>query len=420
VTLISYLKNNNIRKKIHHVDSLLFTRDSGTEGETKAINYITNQMINENIKFEVESFKWSKTISFLMKLLFIFVISSAILYETIIFLKLAWLGIILNSLVIFLFYLILKNLSDLKFIILLGKRRKSRNVTVKIPAINTIKNKRLIIFSAHYDSVSEKYPYKLKRNFYMVVSAFIFPYIISTLILLIWALLINHSFLIADDLYMMYMERSIFLSEILLILYIISIIILIFNREPSRSFGSIDNASGVSVLIELTKLLNKNPLEKTDVLFLWCGAEEHGLWGSKQFCAKYFKELNQEYDLDRSYNINVDMVGTYIGLVDRTGIFKKNKMNDKIVNILEATAKSLNITLKKYDSTIEPRSDHMSFRSFAKKVKKNLQVCTFMSNKDMTYIHTSRDTPNKCSYENLNGCLDICYNAIRSIDSKVE
>ncbi len=377
-------------------------------------------MENENIKFELESFKWSKTISLLMKLIFVFVISSAFLYKRIILLKMAWIGIILNTLVIFLFYLIYKNLSDMKFIILLGKRRKSKNVIVKLPALNTIKNKRLIIFSAHYDSVSERYPYKLKRNFYIVITSFFIPYLISTLILLTWTFLINLSFLIADDLYLMYIERSIFLSDLLFVFYIILIIILIFNREPSKSFGSIDNASGISILIELTKLLNKNPLEKTDILILWFGAEEQGLWGSRQFCAKHFKELNQEYDLNSSYAINIDMVGTYIGLVDRTGILKKNKMNNKIVNILEATAKNLNIKLIKYDSTIEPRSDHMSFRSFAKKAKKNLQVCTFMSNKDMTYIHTSRDTPNKCSYENLNGCLEICYNAIRGIDSKVE
>jgi len=103
-------------------------------------------------------------------------------------------------------------------------------------------------------------------------------------------------------------------------------------------------------------------------------------------------------------------------VVNKTGLIKKRKENEKLINILEASAKRLNIPLDKYDLSVEPRSDHNSFRSFAKKAGKKMQVCCFLSNKDTKFIHTSRDTPNKCSSKNLNGCVDICYNAIKSID----
>ncbi|MFX1594982.1 MAG: hypothetical protein ACFFBK_02855, partial [Promethearchaeota archaeon] len=115
-------------------------------------------------------------------------------------------------------------------------------------------------------------------------------------------------------------------------------------------------------------------------------------------------------------NINIDMVGTNIGLINKTGLFKKKKENIQLINILETSAKKLNIHIDKYNLTIEPRSDQNSFRSFAKKAKKNMQVCCFLSNKDTKFIHTSRDTPNKCSSKNLNGCVAICYNAVKSLD----
>ena len=223
-----------------------------------------------------------------------------------------------------------------------------------------------------------------------------------------------------NDFYYTLIDRIIDFSYVSFGFLMISIIILLLNRDLSKSLGSIDNASGVSILIELAILLNKNPLEKIDILFLWCGAEEWGLWGSKQFCIKHFNDLNQEYNLDESYNINIDMVGTDIGLINKTGILKKNNFNKNIVNVLEATANNLKIPLRKFDLTIEPRSDHWSFRSFAKKAQKTMEVCCFLSNKDTKFIHSSRDTPNKCIPNNLKGCLDICYNAIKSINLRIE
>ncbi|KKM17536.1 hypothetical protein LCGC14_1674770, partial [marine sediment metagenome] len=223
-----------------------------------------------------------------------------------------------------------------------------------------------------------------------------------------------------NDLYATLLHKSIDFSYVCFIFLMISLIIILFSRERSESLGSIDNASGVSILIELAKILNKNPLKQMDVIFLWCGAEEWGLWGSKQFCARHFNELNEEYDLDKSYNINIDMVGTYIGLVNKTGIIKKKKKNEKLINILETSAKRLKIPLNKYNLAIEPRSDHISFRLFAQKKKKKMETCCIISNRDTKYIHTSRDTPNKCSSKNLNGCLDIIYNAIKTIDLREE
>ncbi|MFW9879515.1 MAG: M28 family metallopeptidase, partial [Candidatus Thorarchaeota archaeon] len=183
--------------------------------------------------------------------------------------------------------------------------------------------------------------------------------------------------------------------------------------------GSIDNASGVAISIELAKLLKKNPLEKMDVIVLWTGAEEWGLKGSKYFCKKYFKNFRQKYDLNNSFNINIDMVGTYIGLLDKTGLIIRRKINKDLNNKLEVIGTQLNIPIVKYNKIIKPKSDYKIIKKYAKRMRRKVQVSCFHSSKDSKYIHSARDTPDNCSIENLNGCLKICYHTLKSIDSSL-
>jgi len=408
------------REIINHIHSLMFEREAGTEGENKSINYIQKVLTQENIKNKIDIFKWSKTITILLRLISIFLIGSSGLFEALVFFNFSWIVIFIDLILIVIIIVVLKDIFDMTNVLLIGRRKKSKNLIAKIPAKEKNPKRPLIIFSAHYDSKSENYSYNLKKYFFLVEGTIIFPFIGSTLILSVWGVLTNFSDLSFNDFYYSIIAKIIDFSYVSFGLLIISIIVLILNKDSSKSLGSIDNASGVSILIELAMLLNKNPLEQIDVLFLWCGAEEWGLWGSKQFCMKHFNDLNQEYNLDKSYNINIDMVGTDIGLINKTSILKKNNYNKNIVNVLEATANSLKIPLKKFDVTIEPRSDHISFRSFAKKAQKTMEVCCFLSNKDTQFIHSSRDTPNKLIPHKLKGCVDICYNAIKSIDLRMK
>lgn len=154
-----------------------------------------------------------------------------------------------------------------------------------------------------------------------------------------------------------------------------------------------------------------------DVLFIWPGAEEWGLIGSDRFLKRHRHELEQVYDLNNSYCINIDMVGTYIGLFNKKGFFHKKKLNKRLNDDLENSAYKLGIPIVKYNSFRIPKSDHRSFIKLAKKTKTSLEVAYIHSSKDAKYIHSPRDTPDKCSPKNLNGCLDICHDTIRTIDS---
>jgi len=401
-----------------HVKSLEFKRLACTKGETKAINYIQKALNKGNVRSELESFTWTRSTTILMKLAFLFVLSYVIIYQILlIFTYFTWIILLLDLLLVLIIYFGVKFLLDMTRIIYLGERKESKNVVSKIPAKDPKPRRPIIIFSAHYDSISVKYSHKMQLLLYISGGLLVLGYLLATLILSIWSLLSLLSIVLINEIFLLIRNIAFIFG-----VFIMGILVLILlNKRTNESTGSIDNATGVAILIELAKLLNKNPLENMDVFFLWCGAEEWGLFGSRNYCQKHFDdELNVYYDLDKSYNINIDMVGTYIGLVGKTGLIKKKEMNENLNDVLESVAKQQDIPLKNAFIPIGAGSDHMSFRSFAKKAEKKLQVCCFLSIKDGKYIHSAKDIAENCSAKILNGCIDICYNAIKSFDLRVE
>ena len=242
-------------------------------------------------------------------------------------------------------------------------------------------------------------------------------YLLVNLVLSIWSIIALFTSVQIGIIYLFIRNLSFVIGIVLLI----EILIIFFNKKTNQSVGSIDNASGMAILIELAKLVKKNPLEKTDVIFLWCGAEEMGIWGSRQYCFKHFEVLDHDYDLNKSYNINIDMIGSYVGIVDEIGLIKKKKLNKNLNDVLAASANQLNVPFKRASLAFGTGSDHLALRSFAKKAeKKGFQVCCFLSKDDSKYVHSKKDVPERCSATNLNACIQICYNAIKSLDLRVE
>lgn len=73
------------------------------------------------------------------------------------------------------------------------------------------------------------------------------------------------------------------------------------------SKGAYDNATGSATILALYEyFLNRKP--KYSLCFLWCGAEERGLLGSKAYTSEHKEELDNAI-----LNINVDMTGVTLG-----------------------------------------------------------------------------------------------------------
>ncbi len=393
---ISSLKTYHEPTTINHIKALNFNRTATSPGETETVHYIEKILSYNNIQTEIEHFQWSGPLRVLMRTVYILVFSYFLLFRLYL---------------ILIIYFIFKNMFDRFRRLSLIKKEESKNIFVKFTAKNLRPNRPLAIVSAHHDSISARLPYKVQVVVFFIYRVMVVFYglIISgfaTIVILdYFGISLSYNFMIV--LIIITSLTNIFIS--------IPIIYLLFFGKTSSS-GSIDNASGVAISIELAKSINENPLENIDVLFIWTGAEEWGLKGSKKFCKNHFKVLDHTFDLDKSFNINIDMVGSYIGLIDKSGFIIKRKMNRELNDIIEATANQLNIPLERYNKIIRPQSDYKTFKKYAKTVNSKFQVSCFHSSRDSKYIHSVRDTPDKCSVEVLNGCLNICNQTLRSID----
>ncbi|MFX1591912.1 MAG: M28 family peptidase, partial [Promethearchaeota archaeon] len=291
---------------IDHIKSLAFNRTASSTGETKALNYIENVLKENNIKSEVEHFDWAGPMRILMRISYVLILIYLLLFRLFL---------------VIIAYFIIKNMFERSRKISFVNKEESKNIFTLISAKEEVPNRPLVIISAHYDSISANIPYRLQVVIFFFYRMIVFFYAFIILIFSTIFILDYFRIVLLSNFIMVLITftsiSGVFLS--IPILYLVFI-----ERESS---GSIDNASGVAISLELAKIFNRNPLEKTDVLILWPGAEEWGLKGSKKFCKKHFKNLKKKYDLDKSFNINIDMVGTYIGLLNKSGLIFRRKLN---------------------------------------------------------------------------------------------
>ncbi len=387
---------------INHVKSLAYGRKAATSGEYIAMDYIRDTLKEENMKTELDPFLWVSIWS-LYILFFIVVILILLFINLLSFFIIAGRAsgfiLILMCLYFIKYYLvsisIYKKYDESQPF---QKNNVSHNISTRIKAKNDMGEKPVVIFCAHYDSVSFNYSERFINS-----------------IILIFFVYISFYFPLSSTIEV-HLVFKIF-SSILLISFLTFFLTV---RSNNKSMGSVDNASGMAILIELSKLFHNNPLNNTDLIFLWTGAEEMGIFGSKTYCYRNFKRLDKIYNLNKSYLINIDMVGSYIGLIDKIGIFKKTKLNKSLNNILEEIAREKEIPLRLETKTISFSSDHITFQHFAKKKKRELQICWFHSKMDAKFVHSSKDTPEKCLPENLNGCIEMCYYTLKKLDADLD
>lgn len=80
---------------------------------------------------------------------------------------------------------------------------------------------------------------------------------------------------------------------------------LLFLRTGNRSPGGLDNAGSVGVLLHMADVLKRYRPLRSEIVFLFSGAEELGLQGAFAYLQKHGKEINRE----NTYFLNLDCVG---------------------------------------------------------------------------------------------------------------
>jgi len=92
--------------------------------------------------------------------------------------------------------------------------------------------------------------------------------------------------------------------------------------------GALDNASGISAMIQVANILNEKSKKKQfemDIIFCAFNGEEEGLAGSKNF-ASSIKTLYNSL-----YNINIDCIGAIDG--DKTSYKAKPDIGEELLLI---------------------------------------------------------------------------------------
>jgi hypothetical protein len=129
-------------------------------------------------------------------------------------------------------------------------------------------------------------------------------------------------------------------------------------RKKTDSPGADDNGSGTALVLEVARRLSEKPPRNVEVFFAWWGAEERGLFGSRQFVRRFHHQL----DRDSFYLINTDCVGVGERLTVHTGqgVLRRRATDPATVKRIERIAVQRNVpTVRSWESIISGgSSDH--------------------------------------------------------------
>ena len=187
------------------------------------------------------------------------------------------------------------------------------------------------------------------------------------------------------------------------------------NDSEGRAPGADDNASGVSVLLEVARILSKLSLEHSINFVLFSG-EEQGKWGSK-----YYADFIDKADIDLDLLINLDMVGfrpegssSILIEYDNGNVMQDNdKYSQEIAKLIRDVASkytSLNATLGKLGN-----ADYLPFEALGYTV---IGLHDDGVTKNPNY-HKSSDTSDTLDYEYSASIANLTIATILQLDTLV-
>ncbi len=170
--------------------------------------------------------------------------------------------------------------------------------------------------------------------------------------------------------------------------------------------GALDNASGVGVLLELARVLSKEPHQETYQLIFF-GAEEYGLVGSQFYTA--------QADLSAvRWMLNVDMVGTPLE-IDVAGI---KSAPPELIKQVAALARDSAIPfhLSRDFIMMTRESSHGGTSDFSSFLDKGIPALGLgISGRPAGYYHRPEDRLERVSLEEMQRVGDYTHRLIRSV-----
>ncbi|MFX0039813.1 MAG: M28 family metallopeptidase [Promethearchaeota archaeon] len=389
----------DIDKLYDYVKIFSFPRLVGTSGEKKAVDLTIKTFkeigFNEG-QIQLEPFKFSDFYSTtLIKLIMVINLTFSLFILMFAYINL-FITIFIGGIMAFFVILLVKGLKHPEFPGFwgeyYGKTISATNVYVKIPAKN-IRDKDAgnMIISAHLDSKSQTFKTYWRVIFYKL-------WLYSGLFLggFIIALFISTYTIIKIELWILGLGIWIFT-----ILISISNILLIFLNTHNNSPGALDNASGMSVVFELSKIFKENPLNNFNVWIVQFSAEESGTMGSRIFVNNH----EDEFMKGRIFQFNFDMIScinetrNQVEYLKSYGILPRKKVAPLLSKYLEKAAINEKIKIKGFHLSTGAHTDSVPFHL------RGYDSVDIVTRAGAKYSHTINDKPDKVDPQVL---LDAC------------
>jgi Zn-dependent M28 family amino/carboxypeptidase len=189
------------------------------------------------------------------------------------------------------------------------------------------------------------------------------------------------------------------------------------NNTYARAPGADDNASGVSAVLELARILSHLNLKYNLQFVLFSGEEQYGEWGSKKY-VKYLDNNNQTKDID--LYINLDMIGytppdeTKNKVILVYDVGNKYRKNDKYSKNIALFVKKIasNYTDLEVELVELENTDLASFEAF------NHTVIGIYDGgeENNPHYHKSTDTPDTLNIKYLTSITKMVLATILELD----
>ena len=305
-------------------------------------------------------------------------------------------SVVLPVLAILFLVLSLKAIMNDKFSFL-GKMSGGKNVICDIPPEFVKEAKKVIYLTAHTDSVGSSMP---KLSMPLTMGSLLF-FLISLGITLMGGV----TKLVGD-------VSGTFIVILMIISIINSLMIIIgyFSKRVNTSPGAIDNGSGSAILLKIAEHFQGHSLDQTTLRFIFCAAEEWGLYGSKGYVRAHRDELEEQ--IDRDVLINVDMVGSELAYVNKGGLIFRKTLNKELNQLIENVAEKKGIEVRAFNTPLVNNSDHAPF------LKLKMETAFFLSKKDTKLIHKPLDTIEKVNPQKMEDAVSLLKAVVLELDKK--
>jgi len=157
--------------------------------------------------------------------------------------------------------------------------------------------------------------------------------------------------------------------------------------------GALDNASGISFLMELSKYVKTLGKPDRTIIFAGFNGEEFGCLGSESFANNKINKIKG------SKVFNFDMIGSYTNIPLSIMAGKNDNINTPLVKSISSICAKENI---QFGNLFEDSSDHEAFR------KQNIEAVT-LCDSDMSKIHTLKDQSNYIDTRAMVRCFKVIY-----------